>query len=569
MSVSARALLSLALFAAALAPSGARADALVVTRAMAANTIAEFFVEADGVTLELEIGVADLEAFADLLPDALYEKLGREPRPHAKRLADFMTRGMPLLPDATGALEGRLVEMEARTRIRRDPVSGEPLPEDEVEPEQVVFVRLEYPFAEKPRTLGLAAPPQSSVGFVVYHEGVAVNDFRYLSRTQTLEFDWDDPWYTQFQRRSLRRRYFAPMSGFLYVEPYEVRKEIVARPLDLQHWVDLGLAGRETIPPEIQPELLRKAAAFLKAHQPVEIDGTTPEPELARIHFLERSLKTSRVIDPPEELDVHSALIGVIFVYPTDGLPERVTMTWDLWSEKLSRVPVAAVDQAGPLPSFLEPDWRVLEWQNFLQNPELPTLQVLASPPGALERAALPLRWGLLVLLAGSLWWVRGDWRRRVPAAVAVALAAGGAFWVGRDASLSEARAREIVAGLLHNVYRAFDFRNESEIYDVLAKSADGALLQQVYLETRSGLELQSQGGARAKVKEIELVELETGPGDGAGFRAEAVWNVRGSVGHWGHIHERRNRYRAELRVAPVEGAWKLVGLELLEEERL
>ena len=70
-------------------------------------------------------------------------------------------------------------------------------------------------------------------------------------------------------------------------------------------------------------------------------------------------------------------------------------------------------------------------------------------------------------------------------------------------------------------------------------------------------------------MKEIELVELETGPGDGAGFRAEAVWNVRGSVGHWGHIHERRNRYRAELRVAPVDGAWKLVGLELLEEERL
>ncbi|MBW2386730.1 MAG: hypothetical protein JRG92_24125, partial [Deltaproteobacteria bacterium] len=53
------------------------------------------------------------------------------------------------------------------------------------------------------------------------------------------------------------------------------------------------------------------------------------------------------------------------------------------------------------------------------------------------------------------------------------------------------------------------------------------------------------------------------------GFVARAVWKVRGSVGHWGHIHQRSNRYRAELTVAPVEERWKLTALEILEEERL
>ena len=48
-----------------------------------------------------------------------------------------------------------------------------------------------------------------------------------------------------------------------------------------------------------------------------------------------------------------------------------------------------------------------------------------------------------------------------------------------------------------------------------------------------------------------------------------AVWNVMGSIGHWGHVHERRNRYRAKLEVAPVGGAWKLVDLEILDEERI
>ena len=49
-------------------------------------------------------------------------------------------------------------------------------------------------------------------------------------------------------------------------------------------------------------------AEFLREHHRVEIDGRVVEGELARVNFLERTLRTSRVIDPPEELDVHSAM---------------------------------------------------------------------------------------------------------------------------------------------------------------------------------------------------------------------------------------------------------------------
>jgi hypothetical protein len=40
-------------------------------------------------------------------------------------------------------------------------------------------------------------------------------------------------------------------------------------------------------------------------------------------------------------------------------------------------------------------------------------------------------------------------------------------------------------------------------------------------------------------------------------------------VGHWGHIHTRQNRYEAVVTIEPVEGAWRITGLELLEEERI
>ena len=40
-------------------------------------------------------------------------------------------------------------------------------------------------------------------------------------------------------------------------------------------------------------------------------------------------------------------------------------------------------------------------------------------------------------------------------------------------------------------------------------------------------------------------------------------------MGHWGHIHQRRNQYDAELTIEPLDGTWKITGLELLDEVRL
>jgi hypothetical protein len=563
---------------AVLQPVRADADAIIRTQAMLASTIVELFVEEDRVSLDLEIGLRDLEAFRNLLPDAIYEKLGHPPAPLQERLPLFFERDLSIRADGGAPLSGAILEMGPRPRVKRDEITGEPLAQAEEEPELVVFARLEYALPERPKSLTFGAAPGSaaSIGFVAYHQKIPVNDFRYLGPSQTLDLDWEDPWYTSFRNRNLRRTYFAPMSGFIYVEPYEVRKEIVLRPRDLQHWVDLGLAGRDTIPVEMQPELKREVAEFLRRHQPVTIDGEAVPPELARINFLERSLRTSRVVDPPVELDAYSAILGVIFVYPTDGLPERVAMDWDLFNERIQLIPASSVDQAGPLPVFLEPDFRVLEWRNFLKHPELPSLRALRPAPTRLARWLLVARWLLLAATVAVA--VRGLIRLRkrhsgrAAAAVATSLlvaVTAGSFWLSRDAALSDASVREVVSGLLHNVYRAFDFRDEERVYDVLEKSVDGELLTQIYLETRRGLELANQGGARAKVKQIALLEVAAEPADDGGFVATTTWNVSGSVGHWGHIHQRTNRYRAELRIAPVAGVWKLKGLEILEEERL
>ena len=40
-------------------------------------------------------------------------------------------------------------------------------------------------------------------------------------------------------------------------------------------------------------------------------------------------------------------------------------------------------------------------------------------------------------------------------------------------------------------------------------------------------------------------------------------------MGHWGHVHTRKNLYDAIITVKAVDGNWKITELELLEEQRI
>ena len=554
------------------------ADAIIRSQAMFASTIAEFYVERDHVRLELEIGEPDIASFRNLLPDGIFEKLAFETEgSFEERLALFTGRDMMILADGQ-ALKGILTELGPGVRPLRDEITGEALPTPEEDEEVIIRAVFRFPFDQLPAELTLTAPAltgQAAIGFVLYHEGVAVNDYRYLSSGITVRLDWEDAWYSAFTLRAMRRQYFSPMTGFIYVEPYEVRKEIIVRPSDIQKFTDLGLADAKIIPAEKQEAIKQKVVEFLAGHFPVTIDGVKVEGSVDRVNFLQRTLKSSTVVSG-QDLDLLPATIGVIYVFPTDGLPQEVELTWDLFTGKMPQVPVAAVDQAGPLPSLLEPDYNILRWENFLRFPELPTLAELEAPPSALQRASGWARWAGLALglvFAGMLLRSFSQTRRLHPAYAVVLLLALAVttlmFREHRKSSLDPARLQGLVGSLLHNVYRAFDYRGEEVIYDVLARSVSGDLLADIYLETRNSLELASQGGARVKVKTVEMTGTELKDRSGNRLTVTSEWVVSGSVGHWGHVHQRINGYQAELEISEIDKVWKLTGLEILQEERL
>ncbi len=124
-----------------------------------------------------------------------------------------------------------------------------------------------------------------------------------------------------------------------------------------------------------------------------------------------------------------------------------------------------------------------------------------------------------------------------------------------------------VVPAMLRVVYDGFGETDEAVIYATLESVAAGDALEQLYLERAGamaggGLETSDQ-----EIHEMQPLRIETAL-DGAAVRVDATWRVIGTVGHAEHMHMRGNAYTADLRLAPVDGAWRIVGFDLRDVDR-
>jgi hypothetical protein len=577
----------------------ARGDWINLSGAETSRNIAEIYVLRDRVKLVLEIHVDDVMAFEELVPDEMLAGSGIERPPPTARIRHFAEQSFVVVaPDGT-KLPARLDLVELRRRVDRqsvfagmiNPYTQRRVPEAPAD-KRVLYAELSYPFEGEPTELSFVPPLDAegratvSIGFIVYHKAVPVIDFRYLGAPVRLLLDWKDPWYSKFENRNLTRHHKNPLMSFLYVEPYEVRHEVLARVVDMARWMDLGLRGDAFIEVDELLPLKQRIGEFLLTKNPVRIDGRELPPILDRSNFVKLSMNGIQLLELPERLEISTAIVGVILTYLTDGMPQEATVDWELFSEQIQRVPTTAIDPAGPMKSFVDPEDPTLTWTNFLTNYQVPTV-VETEVAGTLPDLRVPLASAACLLILLPVGWTTLRQRRRgAPlgkplAASALLVLVGLALLpfahvsVARPALmapvLDEARARIILENLLRNVYRSFDFREESTVYDKLATSVTGDLLADVYLQSRRSLAIEQAGGAQARIQEVEvLAAAAAGPLDGRlAYDVRASWTAAGSVGHWGHVHQRKNLYEADLRIEAVNGSWKLVGLELLDEKRI
>jgi len=577
----------------------ANADWINLTGAETSPNIAEIYVLDDHVKLVLEVYIGDLDKFEELVPDGWLKDSSAERPDVEARIKRFAEQRFQFVTESGEKLSAQLQLVEARMRTDRqspfagmtNPMTRQPVPEAPQD-KRVLYAEIIYPYASKPRELTIVPPldedgrAEVSIGFIAYHKAVPIIDFRYLGAPAHLQLDWEDPWYSKFDNPNLKRHHKSALMSFLYVEPFEVRHEILTRVKDLETWMELGLRGDEYIEVDELEPLKQRIGDFLLTQNPVLVDGQALKPILDRTNYVKVGIKGIQLVEKPEQLEISTTIIGVIIAYITEGLPQQVTVDWQLFTDQVQQVPATATDPAGPLPSFVTPDDNVLTWTNFLKNYQMPTVGQVAVAD-TLGDVKIPL--GSILFVAAILpvgWRLRASRRAGKPLvfpSVVILVLLSGALVSYPYTQLSVARpvlmagdlndeqAQQLLQALLKNVYRAFDFRDESDVYDKLALSVEGDLLTDIYLQNRKSFAVQKAGGAQAKVKDVDIqhAQAERQAGDTPTYAIRGQWTATGTVGHWGHVHTRRNQYDAIVTVKADQGDWKISGLELLEEQRV
>ena len=198
-------------------------------------------------------------------------------------------------------------------------------------------------------------------------------------------------------------------------------------------------------------------------------------------------------------------------------------------------------------------------------------------PPTAVVRpTSVALRAGFGASMVGTLLlWRRSTRRFPVVAAASVSLGLVVAMVRTPHRELPSEQLSTAATALHLNMYRAFDYTDRDTVYDSLALSVDGNLLDTVYEEIFASLVMRDEGGAVARVTSIThhdvTPQTPTLITQGGRTRWSSMvrvqWTVRGRVTHWGHSHQRADRWSAVFQLQETSDGWRFT--EGVFEERV
>jgi hypothetical protein len=372
-----------------------------------------------------------------------------------------------------------------------------------------------------------------------------------------------------------------PLQGYVYVDPFEVRKEFALR---LTAYPDWQARAGEVLDAAAQAGVLRDLGAQLAEACPLLLDGATPVLEPVLIRFVQVVPELGVVKDERTEIPVGEAMVAAVFSASTKGYPDEITWRWNLYPDPGMNVPAHFVAAQGRGSYVFTQNAREHTW--LVPKGEAPGLvpvpvpvDVALAPRWRLPVASLALL-GVAVVAGISGRFLRGGAQVAAGIVAGLGLVGSLAAWGWRGVAVrepgsavprvAEEDAAEVTHALIKNIYHAFEFRDEERIYDVLSATVDGPLLEKVYLDVLRGLQIEEDGGPRTKVTHLDLRRTHAEELDGReGFRCDAEWVAVGNVVHWGHSHTRLNKYHAWLTVEPVDGTWKVTDVEIVEEGRL
>ena len=330
---------------------------------------------------------------------------------------------------------------------------------------------------------------------------------------------------------------------------------------------------------------------------PLTIDGLVVSPTIVEpVVAMENSRLPARRF--PEAQVLEQGTLKFIARYETKGPPRRVSLDWSIFANQYDEagqpihedelIMVAALVSAEGQEqfSFFTPMEPRFTW-HAAYGTALPA-DFLASKPMRSKFLYVPVL-SIVLMLAGVVGAVSAFKRTTKPRAGAIFVAACvvavtvlpfGRYRFEHTPSpvvLDDDHALAVFESLHRNIYRAFDYTDEGAVYDALAQSVDGPMLETIYNDVYQSLIMREQNGAVSKVVRVEIDQAEVLPIDEAieeaygpaVYGVACTWQVDGLVTHFGHTHARTNAFNATYTIAPREGGWRIVDAEILQQRRI
>ena len=549
-------------------------------------------VREDEVLVELRIMLEDLVLFHSLKADAQTLFKAGDLRKAAVSHDSFLLKHFTLRDGNGEVFKGEVQRRDLSA------IPDEGVPQAELMKQHAVYLMRYVPPKKKPKFItvlqqfgGSKAVVPSVMDFMTLQNGIWQSKPTQLQhgRPHSVTFDWEKPpteapknWRELRKKREeeLQRKLgitsYTGLYSYIYLNDREVRHEILVPLLTFEEWLPVKRANPEFLEVAEQDAMRGQIAEWFRNRNPVEIDGIPVKPVLQRLQFFGLDIQDFAQNTEPRRISAYQARLGIILSYPAKAPPNRVNLTWEVFHESAPFLRSIVYDRnANPTEEFFVKDQPDFEWIREGETPVVASFQTDWTPIQS-KRKISNVSYGLIgiAFAGGAFTWML---YRNHPQCIPRSLGVAGIWLIGAfmfkdhvpvaDRPLAPDFTKH-TATLLQNIYRAYDYGDQSDVYDALAHSVNGPLLDELFLKIQSGLRMKEQGGAIAIVQEVRIVSIK--PALDNPESLDCKWNVTGTVEHWGHIHTRENQYSARVKLDVSEkGRGRISKFEVTNEKRV
>jgi len=568
-------------------------------------TEAAMFVTKTRAKTRIQMFAEDLVLFQGLEPDEQDRLRPEDLRQGLEDHKTFLLEKFTLRNASGEPLKGQVTDLKPFT------IPADGIPSGDMMKHTAIY-EIEHSFDSPPEFLTIQQDLAdenfiipSEMTLQVKQAGSALNFSERLlpGNSTTVRFDWENAlsedatdqewelWFEKQREKTLGITSYSSVYSFIYVEPGEVRHEILIPLATLATIVRMQHRDPAFIDVDEQDAIRDEIRKWLIPAAPATINGTRIEPRFSRIDFYSLNLSDFATQAAAQKVSMASGRVGIILSYrPSDDSVRDVALPWTLFYSGLTKIPAVVITWPGAMDRFEfsrfnKPEDNTLRWSCPDDALPKPVATVPASIPAA-PTITIPVLTLISLTLAVINFLIlrqaKSPARWLLPATFLVAAIL--VFPVKplilphpwqQPAELATDTAQDVFRQLHAGMYRALDFGSEDRIYDALDATIDGPLLEELYLQLQESLRVREQGGAIARIKAITFTDTTPVPRTESdpntpwpAFALHATWQVAGTVEHWGHVHERENQFEAVFSVKPINNTWKITRMDILGQQQ-